>query len=75
MYICTYIIYKHTYYYIEGLKQYLVAAKTAQKIKIQGTILQGTGIPCTRCVSHAGYLMHGNSKSETRGRSRYKNNS
>ena len=27
------------------------------------------------CVSHTGYLAHGNSKGETRGRSRNKNNS
>ena len=32
-------------------------------------------IPCTRCVSHRGYLGHGNSKGEARGRSRLKNNS
>ena len=33
-----------------------------------------TGIPCTRCVSHTGYIAHGNSKGETIGRSRHKNN-
>ena len=27
------------------------------------------------CVSHTGYLAHGNSKGKERGRSRYKNNS
>ena len=27
------------------------------------------------CTSHLGYLAHGNSKGEIRGRSRYKNNS
>ena len=27
-------------------------------------VLQGTGIPCTRCVSHAGYLTLENSKDE-----------
>ena len=26
--------------------------------------LQGTGIPCTGCVSHTVYLAHGNSKDE-----------
>ena len=26
------------------------------------------GVPCTRCVSHTGYLAHGNSKDKTRGR-------
>ena len=34
----------------------------------------GTRIPCTRSVSHTGYLAHGNSKSETRGRIRHQNN-
>ena len=49
-----------------------------QKIEIQETIkygLQGTGIPCTRCVSHTGYGSHGNSKGEIRGRSRHDNHS
>ena len=47
------------------------------KNKIQCTIqhrLQGTGIPCTRCVSHTGYLAYGNSKDEAREISRHKNN-
>ena len=35
-----------------------------------------TGIPCTGCVPHtAGYLAHGSSEGEARGRSRHKNNS
>ena len=33
------------------------------------------GLPCTRRVSHAGYLTPGNSKGEARGRSRHENNS
>ena len=28
--------------------------------------LQGPGLPCTGCVSHTGYLEHGNSKGEAR---------
>ena len=38
-----------------------------KKTKIQGTNkykLQGTGIPCTRCVSHTGYLAYGNGEKE-----------
>ena len=34
-----------------------------------------TEIPCTRCVSHTGYLAHGNSEGEARGRNRHENNS
>ena len=37
--------------------------------------LHGTGIPCTRCVSHTVYLTLGNSKGKARSRSRHKNNS
>ena len=37
--------------------------------------LHRMGIPCMRCVSHTGYLVHGNSKSELRGRSRHNNKS
>ena len=33
------------------------------------------GIPCTRCVSHTGYLVRGNSKGEARGRNTHRNNS
>ena len=40
-----------------------------------GDAMHGVGIPCTGCVSHTGYLSHGNSKGEERGRSRHKNNS
>ena len=71
-------IYYYYYYYKRGLKQFLVAVRTLQKTKIRGTIqhgLQGPEIPCTGCVSHIGYLRHGNSKGEARGRSRHKNNS
>ena len=38
------------------------------------SVTLGTGIPCTRCVSHARYLAHKNSKGEARGSSRHKNN-
>ena len=63
------------YYYIRGLKQSLVAAKTLQKTRIQGTIQHGryhaewylvfwsfatSLILFTRCVSHTVYLAHGN---------------
>ena len=41
--------------------------------KIYWHKLQGTGLSCTKCVSHTGYLTHGNSKGESRRRSRYKN--
>ena len=41
-----------------------------KKVKLKHDIM---GIPCTRCVSHTGYLTHGNSKSEARGRSRHQN--
>ena len=53
-------------HYIRGLKQSLVAAKTLRKTEIQGAIqsgLQGTEIPCTRCVSHTVYLAIANTKS------------
>ena len=33
------------------------------------------GLPCTGCVFHIGYLVHGNSKGEARGRNRHKSNS
>ena len=36
--------------------------------------LQGTEIPCTKCVSHAKYLAHGNGNGEARGRNRHKKN-
>ena len=35
--------------------------------------LQRTGMTCTRSLSHTGYLAHGNSKGEARGRNRHKN--
>ena len=35
----------------------------------------GNGDPMHRCVSQTGYLAHGNSKGETRERSRHKNHS
>ena len=36
---------------------------------------QGTGISCTRCVSHTGYLQNENGNGEKRGRIRHQNNS
>ena len=36
---------------------------------------KGTGIPCTRCVSHTGYLAHGNGEGEIRGSERHQDNS
>ena len=68
------------YYHMRSLKQPSVAAKTlvANDKKTRETIqhgLQGTGIPCTRCVFHTGYLAHGNNKGEARGRSRQQSNS
>ena len=62
------------YYYIRSLKQSYVAGKKLQKTEMQEHQLKGRGIPCTRCVSHSRYLAHENSKGETRGRSRHKNN-
>ena len=50
----------------------------SQNKKLQVTIydeLQGTGIPCMRCVSHTGYLAHGNSKGEAKERIMCQNNS
>ena len=62
-------------YYIGDLRQALDAEKTFQKTKIQG-------MNCRERDSHErsvhlteGYLAHGNSKGEARGRSRNKNNS
>ena len=37
--------------------------------------IMGSGIPCTRCVSHTVYLAHEDNKGEARGRSRHKKNS
>ena len=61
---------------MRGIKQYLVAAKMFQNSKIQENNyhgLLGTGIPCPRCISHKGYLAHGNSKGEIKGSSRHQN--
>ena len=69
-------VYYYGLYYIRGLRQSLVAAKTVEKTEIRGATqhgLQGTRLPCTRCVSHTRYLAHVSSKGE--GRSRHKNNS
>ena len=37
--------------------------------------LWGMEIPCTRCVYHAVYLAHENSKGQGRGRSRHQDHS
>ena len=50
---------------------------SCSQTEIQGMIwhgLLGTEIPCPGCVSHSGYLAHGNSKGEVRGRNRHKSN-
>ena len=47
-------------------------------LEIQGSIrysLQVTGIPCKRCVSHTGYLAHGNNMGGAKRRSRHNRNS
>ena len=52
---------------INGFKTVFTQYKFVQIPKYKR--LQGTGISCTRCVSHTGYFAH------TRDRSRHKNNS
>ena len=61
------------YYYIGGLKQSLVAARTLKTPKCKTPF----SIDCRERGSYARgvYLTHGNSKGEERQRSRHKNHS
>ena len=48
------------------LKAVLSCCEHVAKDRNTRDYLEGESVPCTRCVSHTGYLTHGNSKGEAR---------